>query len=317
MSLPTSNPVKLAELAQPLRRLGPRTRLAVRAHMLAIKKGGTVNPQALVDAALPYRQLPANLLGSIGTLLMLNKEFPNYFVDEGNDPILGPPYSPLPYQAYLRRNASGSLAPGTPEPAANTTRISWTVPDILLDATVDNNPPNTEVTVTVNNFTVFPGKTIKRVMWKRPADSAYSAADTYSNVSDTTSSGATTAALSDNGDNTCTVTLAGGSYTFGTNPTPNGPGCVLHWNDGQEVVLVTRLSATTATVDAPPWGRTKAAQQFTMYNTGPFPNPTVIDGGTVGELGFTVPIYMTLSATVNGVTRTIYSNAKSIVIGVA
>lgn len=240
-----------------------------------------------------------------------------YGLDQGNDPVLGPPFAPVLYRAYLydSRTGQGERAPGVGLPPANTTRISWTVPDILVSGSVSDTPPNTEVTVTINNYANFPAKTTRNIYWKLPAGSGYVVADTATNNT-SASSGATTAAMANNGDNTSTVTLSGGSYVFTPSASTHvDAGAVLHWNDGTEVIIVSVTNATTAIVDG---GATKAAQQFTMYEVGPMA-PVVLDGGVVApNYGFIVPIYVTFTATVNGAARTITSNVLgSIRIGVA
>jgi hypothetical protein len=325
MSLP-SNPQQLAALAQGFRRLDKKTLLSIQAKLLAKIAGYGDNPDidALNRASVQFRNLPATAQVAARTLVIQGNAISGWTLDQGNDPVLGPPYPPVNYQLYIARGTcppqttclapaqttSAGTFPAATQPGPNVTRLSWTVPCIIITAAVTAPQPNGRVDVSLGNtYSAFPAKTTMNVYWQRYGDTSYNVAATHTNTSNT-DSGVTTAVMADNGDNTSTVTLAGGSYQFTpVDPYPTGAGAVLHWDDGREVIIISITNATTAIVNPSGGSATHAAQQFTMYENTPLVGFELENNTGPGEGALSlVPIYITLTATINGTLRTLSSN---------
>lgn len=61
--------------------------------------------------------------------LVVDDDVQPLFGDNGFDPVLGPPYPPVNYQAFIAQQGTGS-------------KITWTVPDVLISIGVDFEDPN-------------------------------------------------------------------------------------------------------------------------------------------------------------------------------
>lgn len=122
--------------------------------------GLNLTPQQLIDLGTCYQcKIPPGMQGAIilGLLCTIsNNNQQSLIVDNGTDPVLGPPYPPINYQLTAH---------------ADSPRLTWTVPDVIIqtaDIVYSGGPPqlvsrlrivltnyDSDVTLTGTTLTVY------------------------------------------------------------------------------------------------------------------------------------------------------------------